>query len=300
MADSLSIVTPSVVGEVFGNTGTVFHEVIGSLALTASGTTYDFMELEAFRRLAEKTPGQAARVYWTEMLGRAHWAAMSNVLRHKRWQDACIRLFAPEPNYLGFAASLRGLLEASADAFYSLGSVPLTLANIHSAIESNLSGNATCMAISRELEQMLIHFHYGRRAEKKQTVPDGHRAETATTYLRGADGVDRGPMMLLYEELCQLAHPAAQSLLWMVEGRGEESIVSTTGDDRAWILNLCERHRNALDDLQMNSVNTCILILKVLNKFPIRRFWTEYVDTVRMDAVPMWTKVRNAFSSSTN
>lgn len=229
------------------------------------------------------------------MLSRTHWAAASNILRHKRWHNACLKLYAPEPNYLGFTASLRGLLEAAADAYHSLAAVPLILAENHAGIKEMLSGRATSCAISQELEDMLIHFHYGRKTAKGEAAPDSHKAATADAYLRAADGSGRTDMKNLYAELCQIVHPAAQSVLWMVVGSGEIGVL--TGDDKKWILDLCRRHTSAIDGVYTESINPCIFILKVLNQFPVRELWTEDVNSMRMDNVPAWSRIQTAFAN---
>ncbi len=285
----------SLAQELFGQVGAVFHELITSLASEVSGKTYHFMEHEKFRQLLERSPGEGIRIYWTELLSRAHWAAASNILRHKRWHDACLKLYASEPNFLGFTACLRGLLEAAADAFYSLGAVPLTLADNHARIKEMLSGRAASFATSQELEDMLIHFHYARKPAKGEAMPDSHRAATADAYLRAADGTSRTDMKDLYAELCQVVHPAAQSVLRMTVG-SEETGVLTGGEDKAWIQDLCKRHATAIDGVHMLSINTCILILKVLNRFPVRGLWTDRVNSVSMDSIPAWSKIQTAFA----
>src|SRR5262249_12755039 len=169
--------------------------------------------------------------------------------------------------------------------------VPLTLAENHSEIEECLSGHATTIALSQELEDALIHFHYGRKAAKGELVPDTHKAASADTYLRAADGAGRTNMKDLYAELCQVVHPAAQSLMWMVGASGQSGTL-TAGDDKKWIVNLCRRHSAALEVLHMQSINTSILIFKVLNRFPVQHLWTDYVQSVNMENVPVWSKIQ--------
>ena len=85
----------SVARELFGKAGEIFHEVVNSLATILPGAKYHFMEVEEYQQLVRNSPAEGMRVYWTEMLCRAHWAATSNILRHKRWHDACLKLYLP-------------------------------------------------------------------------------------------------------------------------------------------------------------------------------------------------------------
>ena len=284
----------TVAKELFGRAGELFHDLIEGLASAVLGAKYTFVDPERFQVVLRRSPGEGMRIYWTETLERAHWAAASNVLRHKRWLDACLALYAPEANYLGFAASLRGLLEAAADAYYSLSAVPRTLADHHAMIEEALSGSSTRFALSEQLEDALIHFQFARRLTKGDPAPASHKAVTADTYLRAADGPGRSNMRDLNAELCEVVHPAATSLLWMA-AESSASAALTSGHDKEWILALSRKHARAIDALHMQSVNASILIFKVLNRFPLPALSVRAVDGINMEDVPMWSKIENAF-----
>jgi hypothetical protein len=279
----------------FGQVGIVFQPLIESVASKLPGIKYQFMEPEEFRGILHSSLQEGNRIYWTEMLYRAHWAASANILRHKRWHAACLSLSAQPANFLGFTAALRGLLEAAADGYFSLGAVPLTLAENHRNIKHALSGEAKDLAISPDLENLLIHFQYGRKIKKDETAPDPHKAKSATDYLSAADGVGNKELKTLYSELCQLVHPAAHSVLWF----GEESagtITLTNADDKEWILDLCKRHSEAISSLQMLSINPCLLIFKILNMFSVKSLWIDYVNMIDMSKVPSWLKIKKALS----
>jgi hypothetical protein len=288
----------AVAKELFGRAGEVFHDLIESLAAVLPGAHYTFMAPEEYQEVLRRSPGEGMRIYWTEILSRAHWAAASNIMRHKRWHEACLALYEPRPNYLGFAAALRGLLEAAADAYYSLRGVPLTLAEHHVMIRAALSGTTTRFALSEELENALLHFQFARRLTKGNPAPESHKAFTADIYLRAADGPGRTNMKDLYAELCEVVHPAATSLLWMASPAGSpDDATLTSGNDKEWILSLCRRHASAIDALHMQSVNASILIFKVLNRFPLPPLNVPAVDRISMAEVRMWSKIESALAS---
>jgi hypothetical protein len=274
----------------FGPAGVALERIAQGVLADLHGATYRFMDPERFAQLP---PGQMAAVYWTEILFRAHWAASTNLFRHQRWLAACLALCEPNPNYVGFTAALRGLVEAAADAFHSLRAVPLTLAEANGSIRAALVGTSSGMAISEELEDYLVHFQFARKLKKGEAAPDTHRAESATAYLASADSPD-GKLAALYAELCQVVHPASASLLWTSIQDGEQVQISD-GRDATRIQELCSRHSEAVQVSLMQSVNASLLILMVLNRFPVEVVHTPAADRWRMDGMPAWAKLEVAW-----
>jgi len=283
----------SIVKEVFGNAGEVFQPLVDSITSEIIGSKYLFLDIEKFEQLP---PEEMNRVYWTELLYRAHWAASSNLLRHKRWVNACLALYHPTPNYLGFCAALRGLVEAAADASHSLGGVPLTLAGNYRSIQNALTRKADALIVLQDLEDMLIHFHFARKLHKSEQAPDPHKAKSANAYISSIEPPDKPLVKPLYAQLCQVVHPAAQSLLWMSPAVTED-VELLPGDDKTWITELCGAHQEAIEWAQMQSVNTSIFILQVLNLFPIDQLKTKSVEKVNTSSMPLWHKIDRALKS---
>jgi len=280
----------SIIKEVFGKAGNVFQPLVESITAEVVGSKYTFLDPEDFKRLP---PKEMMRVYWTEMLYRAHWGASSNLLRHKRWANACLALYHPNANYIAFCAALRGLTEAGADASYSLGNVPLTLAENYGSIVTALRRKAQVFTACKDLENMLIHFQFARKLEKFEQALDVHKAELSATYIASIEHPDKSLIKPLYAHLCQVVHPAAQSLLWMSPAE-TENIEISHGDDKTWITALCEDYRKAIEWVQMQSVNSSIFVLKVLNLFPIEEVKTKRVENINMSSMPLWHKIDRA------
>jgi hypothetical protein len=295
---------PSSAQTLFGASGDILVYHVNAIAQDVIGTEYQFMNNQEYERLLLSSPSEAHRIYWVEMLCRAHWAAASNILRHKRWLEACIRLYEEQPNFLGFSACLRGFVEASADAVHSLDPVPVTLAANNQGIRNGLIGKATKLAVCGELEDMLIHFQFARKLAKGEASPVSQQAAAASAYLSTADAfldtagaAKANHTKNLYAELCQVVHPAANSLLWM-STPSQEEIRLSLGDDRSWIEDICQRHAFAIQCLQMLSVNTSILVLKVLNSFPLKALCTPYVEKLKMDCIRIWSKIEATLANS--
>lgn len=233
------------VKELFGSTGALYHPFLEAMAKEVTGVHYDFMKMEQFEDLSQNDPLEANRIYWREILYRAHWAASSNVLRHKRWLDGCVGLYSTEPNYLSFAACLRGLLESAADAIHSLKSVPRPLAESYYIVNRLLLGKTKKIAQSPYIEDSLIHYLFARKMKKGEPGPKSHVAEHMATYIRAVT-VTGSAVEDLYAELCNLAHPAAQSLMWLSNTSDGCSFWIEEGNEKRLILQLCKTHRVAL------------------------------------------------------
>jgi hypothetical protein len=244
----------------FGKAGPVFEKICVPILREFRTASYRLIAPDQFGKLPQK---DMLRGYWTEILSRSHWAAISNLLRHQLWVDGCRSQFAKAPNYLGFCAALRGLVEAAADAVYSLRAVPLTLAKCNGPIRAALQGTLPNGLICSELENALIHFQFARKTAKREGPPDTHQAKKTTEYLRGADS-QNDDLKSLYGELCEVVHPAAALLQWAASSDGERIHLSVA-DSHQQIVNLCQRHATAIEISLVESVNSSLLILGVLN-----------------------------------
>ncbi len=283
------------ISNILGKFGEIVQPIVDGVSHDVVGSCYRFTDEHEFKRLL---PEEMARVYWSELLYRAHWAASSNILRHKRWADACVTLYEHNANYLAFCVALRGLTESSADAAHSLGAVALTLAENHQYISTALNGTATGVGLCKDLEDMLIHFQYARKLKKDEFAPVQHKAENLTTYIKSIELQVDPIVMPLYQHLCGIVHPAADSLHWLstnVDGAASPS----PGDDKEWVRALCDKHCDAIEHVQMMSVNTSILILKTINFFDLSGLRTESVERINTSTIEMWNKIDRVLNKNT-
>ena len=108
---------PSVAGsqylldeELFGPLGAAARKLCVDLTRDAHGREYRFVDNELFAKLDD--PLRMQQIYWQEMLSRAHWAAMLNLLRHARWQAGCVTAYQAPANFLSFAAKTQPRMTA--------------------------------------------------------------------------------------------------------------------------------------------------------------------------------------------
>ena len=95
-------------------------------------------------------------------------ASVSALLRAKRWADATCVTYEKE-NFVGWAASFRGLLESAGDTYDGLVRIPAALALHHRGISLCLAGREQNWVRAKELEDALDHFVHAKwtRAKKK-------------------------------------------------------------------------------------------------------------------------------------
>ena len=230
-------------------------------------------------RIPERIAGDAVvsasmKVYWTEILRFVHVGAITGLLRQRRWTDAVVVSLEDE-NYLSFAANLRGLLESSADMYYSLRGVK-TLEQAWPVIAGAVSGTATVPFACEELEDSLKHFVYAMKAKAEETYqpPPGPPQPKTGEYIRAIQGGQRGPIHDLYSELCNIVHPATPSLVPFLASSGEHVLEVRLFDELRFICSLCETHGQAIEQLLGRSLNICRISLAMLNLLPIEDLYT--------------------------
>jgi hypothetical protein len=194
------------------------------------------------------------------------------------------------------------LVEASLDAFYSLSPVPLLLTEKQIEIESALKGSMENAVVSKELEDRLIHFVYGRKVGKadKVATPTSHVAFEPKEY-RNAAGfpeAERESFRELYDDLCGICHPTAFSLafLWGT-AQGKATIVRLGGgDDETEIKGLCKKYEETITFAMSLSVTLSALCLKALNSFSLPEVSSARIDPWNFESVPLGRKIQAARS----
>jgi hypothetical protein len=101
----------STVKKLFGR-ASVYLSVIDTIAPIALSHEYTFFSDEWFAKWLEAkacTVEQTNSILALELIDKAHLAAITALLRTKRWVDATCLMY-DNTNFVGWAASVRGLL----------------------------------------------------------------------------------------------------------------------------------------------------------------------------------------------
>ena len=266
-----------------------FVEMVDSLSLESLSTRYSFTDNEDFLELAPRDVCEGMRLYWTEILARAHIAAATSILRSGHWTAAMLSTHS-EGNALGFAAASRALMESAVDTSSSLLATPLALADLYAEISEALSGRATTVVTSTELESHLIHYSHARylKRSEKASMPPTHQA------LRPSELKDLKAMgnpekvAAAYRFLSDLTHSGAASVsLWLapVDATGLEFTLSSK-QGGAVIAGFLEAYETVLLDTLMLAFNTPVVVLNTLNYFPVKEFHTPST----LERRPSWSR----------
>lgn len=276
----------------FGEKSRVYGLIINDIAPDLSKDRYSFEDPGEFERNSldvETGREYAGRIYWTEMLYRAHMASVAALFRTTRWIEVAIREHEAGSLY-GCASACRSLIESAGDIGHSLGSVARTLANIQHEVKAEIAGRACGpLHVSTELEDSLIHFTHAHKVAKGREVPDSHKAMPPFKYVDYVDRMKISGVKELYAIFCGFIHPAADSVSvafvpqdgnWVVDPFNETAVLQ----------NLVAERRDTLLGVMMASYNAPLLILRALHSFGL---FTKLpgLRKYRFDDIPEWNKV---------
>ncbi|HWK68370.1 MAG TPA: hypothetical protein VNS34_25895 [Rhizobiaceae bacterium] len=260
--------------------------------------SYTFENLAEFeRKSSDEVTGReySGRVYWTEILYRAHMASVASVFRATRWVNVAIREYEAGSLY-GCASACRSLIESAGDITHSLGPVPHTLARIKDAVMAEISGKGgEVVILSADLEDSLTHFTHARKVAKTETAPESHKAKPSVQYIDQVNRMQIAGVKTFYAKLCEIVHPAADSVAVTFVPHDGAWLVDPCNEKRVLEAMIAER-RDTLKGLLMASYNAPLLILRVLHAFGI---FTKLsgLRKYRFDEIPEWKKIKTALRS---
>ena len=261
---------------------------------------YDFEDTDEYKEKVRDqtyTPAEANRIFWRETLFRAHIVVSASLYRTCRLIDASVRENRAA-NLPGWASCTRALLEAAGDSSEPLRVIPGTLAEHHGWIRTCLSSQERQLSVNAELEDMMIHFTHARRlsGSEKQTAPPSHKAKRTHKYISdlAAYGIPDAPM--LYRELCEISHPASDSVSYIFSPIEKESAFRVDPRrDRHAIDTLLARYRHVFNDVLMVSFNSILISLRVFHAFRVFPNVTP-LRNVNFSTIPAWADIEAALN----
>jgi hypothetical protein len=258
--------------------------------LTRTPVKYEHMANDVFQHLLKKDPPRGMQIYWSELLGRAHFAASASMIRSFQW---CQGILSSDRDslFLPYCASFRGLLESIADTYDALNNVAITLAQHHAPINQCLQGTSSFIMCSEELEDQLIHFSYARKLEKGEVAPTSHRAKTAADCLAQLSLPNGLSARELYAELCQFTHPAAHSVHYLLIQANDNSAILFGQGEKSRVRRHAQHHEAYFLPLLMLGFNPGFLVLKVLQSLKAAQYHVPIVDDFNIDNIPAWKRM---------
>lgn len=277
--------------DIFGPGATDFLAVpMGILSeVSAARVSYDFLSPDRFNNLLESNWPSAQQVYWSELIGRTHLTAVSSLLRSNQWINGA--LVAYENNlFLPFCANIRALIEATGDSITGLASIAPTLAGNAREINAALRGEAASALLCGELEDQLIHFTHGRRVEKNEIAPGTHSARSAKSYVERLDDLGLKNSYALYSTLCQVTHPASQSVTHFLVTESDSRFALFPHNDLSAIHKLVDDHQSFFRSILMYAFNPAVILLRVLCHLELSQFRSRVVSQLNLSRMPGWVR----------
>ncbi|WP_186269510.1 hypothetical protein [Clostridium argentinense] len=137
-----------------------------------------------------------------------------------------------------------------------------------------------------KLEDTLIHFQEARK--NHEYTEEFYSPKSARKYM-DTDHLKHLELYKCYGELCQITHPAGDSLdVFLINQDYKYSFIE---DDTKKINKFIEEHTWQFSELFMLSDNLCLLILKLLNKFSINQLYSHSVDKVNLSDIKAWKRI---------
>ena len=274
-----------------------------SVAESLEGYKYSFIEVDELGKLLQDNYQEGLRVYWFELLSRAHLAATTSILRNLRWVNGALVAYE-QRNFLLFSAAFRGYLESAADAVYALQQIPKNLADNFQEIRLILDRSPKAKArLFPELEEILLHYSHARNPKKVRSdektygikLPESHSAATTRKYL---DSLGSALVHDCYSELCELSHPAALSVWCFFLTADHDTYILSNDTDKRLIEQFCSKYHNIFPEALYLPFNSALITLKVLNAFEVKEFNIPTVDKIDFERVPLWQKIKPLLSKN--
>ena len=271
-------------------------ESIDSLGLESLRTHYYFVREDVYEQVLYADAGKAMLIYWFEHLQNAHFTAVTSLLRGRHWLSAMLSA-TNDKNLLAFAAALRGLIESAADSDTALFGIPRTLAAEYQRIHESLARNATSLVVSTDLEKSFIHYSHARHLTRSEAVrlPTAYKALQTQDYMKIFGDKSEHGIQECYRFACDLLHPAAPSVqMWVNMEDGKESSFSLLPhQDKSIILSFSENHAAAIANLMTFALVPPLLVLNILNYFPIEHIHTPQLSKWNFDENLVWSKCKD-------
>lgn len=223
----------------------------------------------------------AMQIYWKELLQRLHLASVTTLMRNLKWIQG-IKLAVGSNNFIIFASSLRGYLEAFVDSYYSTSFKFIDVAENFSNINKALKGTLDRPLLSSEFEESLIHFYSAsKNANSKTYNVDWLDPLTTRKYLDGFDLPGSELKHKLYSELCEIVHPASSSVKCFTkeeDGIKSSAIQTVPGRDNELIDEILVKYSKLLRLILRVSNTIPVVNLKTLNYFNEPCINTNYIE----------------------
>lgn len=279
----------------FGSRAALPVSWLTSFAKEAQPRSYRIMPLSESAKLTDVAEWN--KVYWQEILFRAHFGACAGMMRLHAWLRGGWRALE-DGNVLMLAAAIRGLIEAAGDTFKVFADATATLADAHLIVRKAIVGALSeRQALAPELESALIHFAYARGIKAGEGITL-HKAATAKEDISIlAEMAPTAPEV--YAMLCDYSHPGASSVFCFAGERTAPDILTfDPAAGSAALAKVVESAREVVTVALIAGTGTLVVMLKVLNEFSFAPVKTPWADSVDSTLLPVWPDLQRRMADS--
>jgi hypothetical protein len=276
-----------ILSAIFGASAPFYIDVFDEIRPILASHEYHFIRDEVWNELLNS--GKLAvsainQVLALELIDKAHLAAATALFRTTRWLSA-ISINYEGQNFLGWASSVRGLLESSGDILDGLLNVAGSLAARGPQIAKVLAGKANEAIYGfSELEHVLDHFVLAKwmRAPKG----DVRKAKENAEYVQA---IPLPGIMDLYRRLCGITHPSSASIDYLYDASVEGFKLNFKNDGEA-IDRLINEFQKVFQEILSYGCNPPFLILRVLHRFD-HHPKLGALRKIDFSPIPAWSRI---------
>ncbi|WP_321285306.1 hypothetical protein [Exiguobacterium profundum] len=256
--------------------------------LSSNNHEYSYMDNEYFCSVIQtKGISYANKILAYEILQRAYIATVTGYLRQDKWIRGILSGIENE-NYHAFASTMRAYIESATDLFDGLNQIPMSLAENYIILKSALNEEVDEVIIKPgKLEELLIHF---QEARKNHNYSEKfYSAKSAKKYMESTPLKDL-KLYEIYGELCEITHPASNSLDIFLENNNNNKLMFVE-NDQVRINNFFSEYGQRLSELFLLTDNLCLIVLKLINKFNIEEMHCKTVEVIDLSDIKLWGKI---------
>lgn len=166
------------------------------------------------------------------------------------------------------------------DSYYSLNT-PLDLACNFKNIKLSINGELNRLFQAGSLEEKLIRFQFASKSNANRNTV--HKPLYASKYIELFDEYSDNNTKELYIKLCEVVHPAQDSISCFKrtirESENFEYSITDISLDDHFIHAIIYEHSNVINDLLKMSINAPILCLRILNHLEYELVRSDYFDS---------------------
>lgn len=253
---------------------------------------YNYLSIEEHTELFRANLAAGVQAQATELLYHAHFAAVATLVRAYRWAEGCLSAYSQDL-FLPFCASARGLLEAAGDSYDALPRVPLSLAENHLALRQALSGASPPPLLNfKQIEDVLLHFAHAKRTDRlaRAELPEYASAKLPSTYTKPLEEFAPGGFYAWYQELCELTHPASDSVCYMLVPNAEGRLALHPSVDRERIRAHLGLHQERFAEVLRVSQVPALVMLRVLSHVGPSELHVVTLKSIDISHIRLWQK----------